>query len=444
MERTYHSTSRRNINAIHRNDTQALARFLTRSGQALLPMVELIEQSRLAVDELIDVLGRASVEAVLRLSAEGIAGPPHPGKKGGGVGWHGSESGTVNLAERKLRVSRPRLRKRGVGRDGEIPVPAYEAMQQDGRLASRMLEILLRGVSTRQYRQVLPEMAETVGVSKSSVSAEAVEASEEELKKLCERRWDDVELLVIYLDGIVFGDHHILAAVGVEWSENPQRNGKKHVLGIAEGASENQVVAKELLESLVARGLDPRRRYLFVIDGSKALRAAIDAVFGTGNPVQRCRHHKIENVMGYLPKHLKEQVKAALRAAFRLSASEGMVRLEKQARWLEREHPDAAASLREGLQEMFTINRLGLSPSLCRCLSSTNLIESPHSGVRLRTRRICRWRDGRMVLRWAAAAFLMTEKNFRKIEGYRDLWMLKATLNPSAQRNQATSMEEVA
>ncbi len=287
-------------------------------------------------------------------------------------------------------------------------------------------------------------MAETVGVSKSSVSAEAIQASEEELKKLCERRWDQVELLVIYLDGIVFGDHHILAAVGVEASENPQHNGRKHVLGIAEGASENQVVAKGLLENLVARGLDPRRRYLFVIDGSKALRAAVDAVFGAGNPVQRCRNHKIENVMGYLPKHLKEQVKAALRGAFRLDPTQGMARLEKQAHWLEREHPDAAASLREGLEEMFTINRLGVSPSLCRCLSSTNIIESPHSGVRLRTRKVCRWRDGHMALRWAAAAFLMTEKNFRKVQGHCDLWMLKAALDPSVKENQATSVEQVA
>jgi len=152
-------------------------------------------------------------------------------------------------------------------------------------------------------------------------------------------------------------------------------------------------------------------------------------VFGVENPVQRCHHHKIENVMGYLPEHLKDQVKAALRAAFGLPAAEGMARLEKQAQWLEREYPDAADSLREGLAEMFTVNRLGLSPTLCRCLCSTNIIESPHSGVRLRTRRVCRWRDGRMVLRWAAAAFLITEKSFRKIQGYRDLWMLKAVLN---------------
>jgi transposase-like protein len=287
-------------------------------------------------------------------------------------------------------------------------------------------------------------MAETVGVAKSSVSAEALAASEQELQKLCERRWDGVEFLIIYLEGLIFGDHHVLAAVGVEYSENPERNGAKHVLGIAEGASENQVVVQGLLERLVERGLDPQRRYLFVIDGSKALRAAIAAVFGAAHPVQRCRHHKIENVMSYLPKHLKPQVKAALRAAFRLSATEGMARLEKQAQWLEREHPDAAASLREGLAEMFTVNRLGLSPALMRCLTSTNIVESPHSGVRLRTRRICRWRDGRMVLRWAAAAFLITEKSFRKIQGYRDLWMLKAVLNPSAQENQVNSMEQVA
>ncbi len=435
MEKPYHT--------ITKKDTQALAHFLTRNGQALLPMLELIERSHLAVDELIDVLGRASIEAVLRLSAQGVAGPPHPGKKGGAVGWHGREQGTVALAERKLRVERPRLRKKGQGQDGEVAIPAYEAMQRDGKLGGRMLEILLRGVSTRQYRAVLPEMAETVGVSKSSVSAEAVEASEEELRRLCQRRLEGLELLVIYLDGLVFGTHHVLAAVGVEYSENKERNGKKHVLGIAEGASENQVVAKGLLEDLVARGLDPKRRYLFVIDGSKALRAAIDAVFGAGNPVQRCRNHKVENVMGYLPEHLKKQVKAALRGAFRLGASEGMARLEKQAQWLEREYPDAAASLREGLAEMFTVSRLGLSPSLCRCLCSTNIIESPNSGVRLRTRRICRWRDGRMVLRWAAAAFLMTEKHFCKIQGYRDLWMLKAALEGST-TSEAQQVRQVA
>ena len=426
MEKPYHMVSKK--------DTQGLGQFLARHGQALLPMVELIEQSKMAVDELIDVLGRAQIEAVLRLSAEGIAGPAHPGKKGGAIGWHGGEQGTVCLKERKLRVKRPRLRRKGQGEGGEVSIPAYEAMPRVEPLGSRMLEILLRGVSTRQYRAVLPKMAETVGVSRSSVSREAVEASEEELRRLCERRLEDLELLILYLDGVIFGEHHVLVAVGVD------EKGTKHVLGLAEGASENQAVAKGLLEDVVRRGLKTDRKYLFVIDGSKALRAAIDAVFGAEHPVQRCRQHKIENVMGYLPVDLKDQVKAAMRAAFRLSAREGMARLEKQAEWLEREYPSAAASLREGLAEMFTVNRLGLSPSLSRCLVSTNVIESPHSGVRLRTRKVCRWRDGQMVLRWAAAALLMTEKNFRRIMGYRDLWMLKAALD----ENQTSLKKRVA
>lgn len=415
MEKPYHIVSKDN--------TQELVKFLVKGGQALLPMVELIEQSKMAVDELIDILGRAQIEAVLRLSAEGVAGPPHPGKKGGAIGWHGREEGTVCLKERKLRVKRPRLRKKGQGEEGEVPIPAYEVMRSDKKLGSRMLEILLRGVSTRQYRAVLPEMAETAGVSRSSVSREAMEASEEELRRLCERRLEGLDLLIIYLDGVVFGDHHVLVAVGVD------AEGHKHVLGVAEGASENQAVAKGLLQDVVRRGVRTDRKYLLVIDGSRALRVAMDAVLGAGHPVQRCRHHKIENVMGYLPEHLKDQTKAAMSSAFRLPAREGMARLEKQAEWLEREYPSAAASLREGLAEMFTVSRLGLSPSLTRCLVSTNVIESPHSGVRLRTRRVCRWRDGKMVLRWAAAALLMTEQHFRKIMGYRDLWMLKAALH---------------
>jgi putative transposase len=389
----------------------------------LLPLGKRIAQAEVALDEWIDVLGRAAVEMVLRLSAERVAGPPHPGKKGGTIGWQGREEGRVCLKERKLRVKRPRLRKKGQGEKGEVPLPAYEALRWDEKLGSRMLEILLRGVSTRQYRAVSPEMAEAVGVSHSSGSREAMEASEEELKRLGERRFDDLDLLIIYLDRVIFTGHDVLVAVGVDVE------GYKHVLGVAEGTSENQVVARGLLQDVVRRGLKLNRKYLFVIDGSRALRAAMDAGFAAKNPVQRCRHHKIEKGMGDLPEHLKEQTQAAMRSAFRLPAREGRARLEKQAEGLEREYPSAAASLRAGLAEMFSVSRLGLSPSLSRCRVSTNVIERPHSGVRLRTRKVCRWRDGQMVLRWAAAALLMTEQNFRRIMGCRDLWMLKAALD---------------
>jgi putative transposase len=406
-------------------------------GKACCPWSNLIEQAGKAIDELVDQAGRAMIEAVLRLSAQGIAGPPHPGKKGGAIGWHGREKGTVCLKERKLRVERPRLRKKKEGEEGEVPIPAYAAMQTEPQLGSRMLEILLEGVSTRKYEGVLPAMAETAGVSRSSVSRQAIEASEEELRRLCERRFDGVELLVLYVDGIIFGEHHVLVAVGVD------TEGHKHVLGLAEGASENQVVVRGLLEDLVARGVKPDRRYLFVIDGSKALRAGIEAVFGQEQAVQRCRQHKIENVTSYLPKELREQVKVVMRAAFRLPAKEGMAKLEKQAQWLEREYPSAAASLREGLGEIFTVSSLGVPSSLSRCLATTNLIESPYSGVRLRTRRVCRWRDGKMALRWAASALLITEQHFNRIMGYRDLWILKAALD-RLDRNQAAAQQKVA
>ena len=162
---------------------------------------------------------------------------------------------------------------------------------------------------------------------------------------------------------------------------------------------------------------------------TKALRKAIDTVFGSGNPVQRCRQHKIENVVGHLPEELKGQVECVMRAAYRLDADEGIAKLKHQARWLQSEYPSAAASLLEGLEETFTINRLGLPPTLRRCLASTNIVESPTSGVRLRTRRVTNWKNGEMVLRWAAAAYLETEKHFKRIDGYQDLWILKAALD---------------
>jgi len=425
LKRSYHTASK-----LGQTNARKLTEFLSRNGQVLLPMVDLIEQSRLAVDELIDVAGRATIETVLQLSAEQVAGPRTPGRRREEVGWHGRQRGRVCLKERKLGVSKPRLRAKG---GGEVPVPAYEAMQE-GRLGPRMLDILMRGISTRQYRQVLPEMADTCGVSKSNVSREAIEAGEEALRQLLERRFDELDLLVIYIDGMVFGDQHVIAAVGVD------AEGHKHVLGIQQGATENAAAVEDLLEQLVARGVKPDAKRLFVIDGAKALRAAINKVFGSQHPVQRCRNHKVRNVAERLPEDQKEQVKAAMRASYRLPAKEGMARLRKLADWLEQEQPAAAASLREGLEECFTINRLGVPSSLHRCLGTTNVIESPQSGVRMRTRRVCRWRDASMVLRWVAASFLATEKNFNRIMGYKDLWQLKAILG----REKPMTKQEVA
>ena len=280
------------------------------------------------------------------------------------------------------------------GRAGrEVEIPAYAAMQNGEQMGARMLEILMRGVSTRNYKEVIPTMAETVGVSKSAVSRRVIEASEAEVEALLSRRFDELKLLVIYIDGLLFGDYTMIGAVGVD------SEGNKHVLGIREGATENSTVVKELLEDIVARGVDPKRKMLFVIDGSKALRAAINAVFGAHQPVQRCRAHKLRNVLDHLPKEQRDQAKSMLRAAWKLDAKPGMARIRKLAEWLDRDYPSAAASLLEGLEECFTINRLGVPPSLMRCLATTNIIESPHAGVRIQTRRVTHWQNGNMVIR---------------------------------------------
>ncbi len=232
------------------------ASFWVRNGQALLPMIELIQQSRMAINELIDVMGRASIEAVLQLSAVQIGGPPQQGKaRVQDLVWHGSQPGRVNLKERKLKMNKPRLRNKGRGADKEVPIPAYEAMQQNSATVERMLEILMNGVSTRRYGKVMPAMPDTVGVSRSAVSRETIEASEAALKKLLERRFDNVELLVIYIDGMHFGDQRLLAAVGGD------AQGRKHVLALREGATESAEAAKDLLQHLVEHGVDEPERW---------------------------------------------------------------------------------------------------------------------------------------------------------------------------------------
>jgi transposase-like protein len=432
VKRNYHT-----IASTGKVNERKLAEFLSRNGQLLLPMVDLIEQSRMAVEELIDVAGRVTIEAVLNLSAQQVAGVPSQGKrKEGEVNWHGTQRGSVYLSQRKLPVEKPRLRTKGK-RGKEVAVPAYEAMQDRQAMGTRMLDVLMRGVTTRQYQHVIPEMAETVGVCKSSVSRETIVAAEKELERLTERRFDQLDLLIIYLDGIVFGDHHVIGALGVD------AEGHKHLLGIQEGATENAAAVKDLLERLVEQGVDPKRKRLFVIDGSKALRTAINSVFGTDNPVQRCRQHKLRNVLDRLPEDQKDQVKSLMKAAWRLGHKEGMAKIRKLSEWLERECPAAAASLLEGLEECFTINRLELPASLHRCLATTNVIESPHAGVRMRTNRVSRWKDAAMVLRWVASAFLATEKSFRRIMGYKDLWALKAILDVTVEKRVA-SKEKVA
>jgi transposase-like protein len=424
VKKTYHIVSRDSKSA-----AATLEQFAQANGQILLPLVELITQARVAVDEVIGAIGRQTIETILTLSAQEVAGERTPGKASGDIRWHGSQPGRVRLADRQVKLKRPRLRHK---REGEVKVPAYEALQDNGATAQRMMGALLRGVSTRQYEEVLPEMASTVGVSKSSISRQAIEGSAEQLRQLRERRWDQADLLVIYIDGQRFGAHHVISAVGID------REGAKHILSLELGATENAAAVKSLLTRLRDQGLPTDRKYLFVIDGAKALRTAIEEVFGAEQPVQRCRNHKMRNVLDELPREQHAQTLNVMRAAWQLTdADQGVKKLEQLARFLEHDHESAARSVREGMAEMFTIQRLKLPPSLYKCLGTTNVIESPQSGVQKRTNNVTRWRDAAMVERWVASAWLLTEKNFRKVVGFRDFWALSVILGREENPNLA-------
>jgi putative transposase len=431
VKKTYHIVTR-----AARESAAVIEQFCQTNGQILLPIVNLIQNASQVVEHVIHEIGHHMLEQILVLSAEQVAGARTPGKAKGEIRYHGSQAGCVQLADRKLKVKRPRLRHKT---EGEVKVPAYERLREDRGLGQHLLGALLRGVSTREYQEVLPQMAQTVGVSRSAISRKAIEASEEELKQLQERRWEKVEILVIYIDGQRFGEHHILSAVGVDVE------GRKHILGIEPGATENAASVKRLLTHLRDQGLPTDRKYLFVIDGAKALRSAIEEVFGGDQPVQRCRNHKVRNVLDELPQEQRAQPLNLMRAAWRMkSAEDGEKRLEQVARFLEQDHESAARSLREGMKEMFTLQRLQIPESLHKCLATTNIIESPQGGVERRTHNVTRWRNADMVQRWVASAWVLTEKHFRRIDGHADLWALAAILGRETKSTDQPSKEKVA
>lgn len=406
-----------------------LAGCLADNVEALGAMVGLIEGGEASLEDLMDLHIRAQLEAALLVSACGVAGPRHQGREGGEIRRHGTQPTTVKLWGRKLRVRRPRLRLKGKGAGAEVPIPLLEALKEGGEMGGRILGAMMKGVSTRSYGELLDGIGNTAGVSRSSVSRRFCEQSAGQLEALEQRRFDgegEEEILAVFIDGIRYGDHHLICAAGID------AQGAKHFLGVQEGCSENAESVAALLEGLVERGLDPKRSYLFVIDGSKALRAGVVRVFGEEALIQRCRRHKERNVCDKLPEHLAEEVKPFMRAAWGEGAEEGIKRLKRRAGQLQRWHPQAAASLLEGLEETFTLNRLGLPDSLRCSLESTNLIESPFSGLRRCTGRVGRWRNGRMAVRWVASALLEAEKGFKRISARDDLPALQARLRAAA------------
>jgi putative transposase len=354
---------------------------------------------------------------------------------------HGHEAGEVTLGGRRLPVERPRVRTAD-GR-AEVPLQTYAHFADRDPLTQVVLEQMLAGVSSRRYRRTQEPVGSVVeqearSTSKSSVSRAFVERTRQELAELMSRRLDDIRLAVLMLDGIELQGRTNIVALGIT------TEGVKIPLGLWEGSTENATVATALLSDLVDRGLDPEQGILFVIDGAKALRKAIRAVFGAA-PIQRCVRHKERNVLDHLPERERPAVKHRLRRAWaEPDQARALDQLRRLAIELERPHPGAAGSLREGLEETLTLTRLGISGSLKRTLESTNPCESMIECVRRSSRNVKHWQSGEMALRWTAAGMLEAERQFRRIIGYRELATLVVAIEHDLARTTAsTPTEEV-
>jgi putative transposase len=335
---------------------------------------------------------------------------------------HGREDGGVTLGGRRVAVRRPRVRT--ADGESELPLVTYRHFADRDPLGRVVLERVLAGVSTRKYRRAQDPVGQEAAVrerstSESSVSRAFVERTREALWQLMSRQLADLRLAVVMLDGIEIKGRMNVVALGIT------TDGEKLALGLWAGTTENATVAGALLSDLVARGLDVEQGVLFAIDGSKALRKAIRQVFGDEVPVQRCVRHKERNVLEHLPEADRGPVKRRLAKAWNeTDHDKALEQLHRLAVELEREHPGAAASLREGMAETLTATRLGITGKLKLTLQSTNPCESMISTVRVIQRNVKNWSSSEMCMRWTAAGMLEADTRFRKVEGYRGLAQL--------------------
>jgi putative transposase len=364
-------------------------------------------------------VGLGVVHELMAAEVEEVCGPKgkqDPDRKA--TRWSG-ERGSVTLGGRRVPVERPRMRT--PGGEEEVPLATYEHFAGRDPLTDLVFERILAGVSCRGYGRTNEPVGSEIeeeesSTSKSAISRAFVERTATALEELMSRGLGDVRLAAMMVDGLEIGARTHVVALGIT------TQGVKLPLGLWEGSTENATVATNLLADLVGRGLDPEQGILFVIDGAKALRKAIGDVFGVRAPVQRCQRHKERNVLDHLGEDEQGPVRSRLRAAWSLAGhEEALASLHALAAELERSHPDAAKSLREGLEETVTLQRLGASERLAKTLGSTNPIESMIEVVRRIQRNVKSWQGGDMRKRWTAAGMLEAERQFRRIIGHRDL-----------------------
>ena len=425
MSNTYQNKSRR-----AQPDPQPCD--VTVPEQVIVSMTEVAESAKEGLLALAVGTGLQVMAAMFDEDAGRLCGPDGKHNPDRAGYRHGSEDGSVTLGGRRIPVTRPRVR--AADGSGELHLPSYDLFASTEILGRMAMEKMLAGLSSRRYTAGLEPAGQAVdeaaaATSKSAVSRRFVTATETALAELMSRRLDDLDLVALMVDGVHFGEHTCVVALGIGI------DGIKHPLAVEEGSTENATLVTGLITGLRDRGLDVTRPILAVLDGARALSRAVKDVFD--KPIiQRCQQHKIKNVRDKLPERLRTVAERRMRQAYHAESAlkaEGL--LEQLARELDKTHPGAAASLREGMAETLTILRLDVPPTLARTLRSTNPIESMIEICREHSKNVKRWRDGTMALRWCAAGMLEADHQFRRVNGHLHLPKLRAALDAHFNKN---------
>lgn len=372
-------------------------------------------------------LGLMAAQELIQAEVTDLCGRTHQRLPGRVAQRWGSQAGTVVMAGRKVPIQKPRAR---LVDGGEATLETYQRLQSPNALPQSVMRHMMRGVSCRDYEGCLEPVAKSIGVKRASVSRGFVKESAKAMQKLAERRYEGQEFVAVFIDGVPYGGEMLVVALGVKAGKGA---GEKVILGLRQGATENAQVCTDLLTDLRDRGLSFEEPMLFVLDGSKALAAAVKRLCGTQVQIQRCQVHKTRNVLGYLPEKYHDDIRGRMADAYACKDwRDGQRKLHTLAAWLMRINKDAAGSLREGLDETLTVVRLELPAMLAKTLVTTNPIESAFSSAARVTSRVKRWRGGDMRQRWATVGLMRAESSFNRLKGFREIPILQAALKRCA------------
>jgi len=381
--------------------------------QMVLPLAEMVGWLRKGVSELVRQAGLQLMDLVMQAEVEELVGKRSQRQPERAANRWGSERGYCVVMGQKVPIQRPRVRTTD---EQEVRLGSYEMFHRGEPLTETVWEKLMLGLSTRKYGQAVREFTEAYGLEKSAVSEHFIEASRTKLKQMMERRLDKTRLCALMIDATPFEGQQMVAALGIA------QDGKKMILGIRQGATENATVVGELLGDLIQRGLDFTEPRLYVLDGGKALTAAVKKYAGDTAAIQRCQVHKRRNVLDHLTDEQKPAVAKKLNAAYGMedyvAAKQALDNLHRELMDL---NPSAARSLGEGMEETLTVHRLHVPLQLRKTLASTNVIESAFSIVEQVCKNVKRWHDGDQRERWVGSGLLVAEKQFRRIIGHKQI-----------------------